>query len=153
MLAQDYYGEDFLVSIDDSLNYAPAEITYDPTLWTGEQVGGEDYAPYTVTYDPALWTGDQVGGVSASGGSFLDIFKSIINTASPVVTSILRSGGSELPKGMATSTTSALPVKTVSGSLSGSLASVTSNPLLLIGLGGGGFMFLKSRIGKKSKRR
>jgi hypothetical protein len=149
------FAQDELTYYDDYSGetvYAPVEITYDPTLWTGEQVGGEYYAPYTVTYDPALWTGEQVGGIAQSGG-FLDIFKSIFGVVSPAIQSVLKSTGVSLPTTTTAQTAAqvaATQAAAKSPTLTGSIASLTSSPLLLISLAVGGYMLIRRR-GKKGK--
>ena len=79
-----------------------------------------------------------------SGAGFFDIFKSILNLATPVAISMIRAGQQPATPVLRTST--GIPIRTSQAGFS--LGTLTSNPLLLIGLGLGGLLLLRKRGGK-----
>ncbi len=134
MLGQDEYGyepESMAWAYEDEM--AMPEI--EPAAWVKEWVAG---------YTPAE--------VASQGGGALDIVKSILGIVSPIAQSILKATGStiKLPTTVSPTITAA---KTTTPS-TGVLASLTSSPLLLVGLAVGGFMLLRKKgKGKKRGRR
>jgi len=112
---------------------------YDPGTGGAETIPAFDYpseARYVTNYQEQQAV---IQAQAASGAGFFDIFKSILGLATPVITSAMRAG--QTPTTTLPRTSIGLPVKTAGLSLS----SLTSNPLLLIGLGLGGFLLLRKR--------
>lgn len=77
-----------------------------------------------------------------AGSSFLDIFKTILDIATPVVTSVIKAGQVPVPTTI-TKTATGLSVQPLT-------AGISSSSLLLIAAGLGGFMILRKR-GKKRR--
>lgn len=125
----------------------------DPTY-----IGGQTYEEEIT---PPAWVSEwvsqyQPGEVAAAGGGFFDIMKSIVSVVSPIATSILKAykptfeipGFTPIVTKPAAATTAAAPT-----TVSTSIASIMSNPLLLAGIGLGAFMLLRKKGGKKRRRR
>jgi len=91
------------------------------------------------------------------GSGFFDILKSIIGLTTPVATSILRAEKKQPTVTQRPTTTTAIgvPVKTagIGASIQGIVGTITSNPLLLAGLGIGGFLLLRGRGDRQIKAR
>lgn len=139
------------VAVDYAMDYAVDYVEpyvdiysayYDPGTGVTEMTSTYDYpseSRYVTSYQEQQAT---IQAQVASGGGFLNIFKSILGIAAPVVTSIVKAGQTPtttvLPK-----TSTGVPVRT--SSIGGIISSITSSPILLIGLGVGGFLLLRGR--------
>jgi deferrochelatase/peroxidase EfeB len=78
-------------------------------------------------------------------GSIFDTLKSIVQTVSPLATSIIKA-----TTGRDVTLTPTTPVPTTA--LTPSVAGITSSPLLMIGIAAGAFMFLRGRGKKKGRK-
>ena len=133
MLGQDEYY-DF---------YNPGAEDVSPDYYYYEEPSIEEWpseARYVETYQAQQ---EAIQSQVESGSGFFDIFKSIVGLATPVVTSIIRAG-QDSPTTYVPTTSIGLPVRTTTQT-SSLIASLTSSPLLLIGLGVGGFLLLRNR--------
>jgi len=142
---QDEYYDFYNPEIEDvGVDYVEPYVDiyafdYDPGTGFTETIPAEDY-PSEIRYVTNYQEQQAAIQVQAtSGAGFFDIFKSILGLAAPVITSAMRAG--QTPTTTLPKISTGLPVKTAGLSLS----SLTSNPLLLIGLGLGGFLLLRGR--------
>lgn len=116
---------------------------YDPGTGSTETIPAFDY-PSESRY-VTNWQEQQeaIQSQAASGAGFFDIFKSILGLATPIITSAIRTG-----QGTAILPATTGKASVGASSITSAIKSITSNPLLLIGLGVGGFLLLRGR-GKK----
>lgn len=117
--------------------FGQEEPTYDI-----EEIYGLDEVPSEMRYVETYQSQQEaIQAEAEAGGGFLDIFKSIIGITAPVFTSIMKAEQKPLTT-ILPLTSIGTPVKT---------AGLTSNTLLLVGLGLGGFLLLRGRGKRRGK--